>query len=68
MLVICLWKCVIEEIEWRYNLDIIEMFWNLIIGIFFTIPILLLDIITSPIEIITLIVYKILKKKRRKKQ
>ena len=66
MLIICLWKYVIEEIDWMYKLNIIELLWNLIIGIFFTIPVLWLDIVLAPIELITLIVYKILKKKRRR--
>ena len=66
MLIICLWKYVIEEIDWMYKLNIIELLWNLIIGIFLTIPVLWLDIVLAPIELITLIVYKILKKKKEK--
>lgn len=68
MILINIYKYIIEEISFslEFNMKIIELFGYVILAIFATIPALLIDIILAPIELITLIVYKILKKKRRK--
>lgn len=58
MLTFYLWKEINENFSWSYSLDIYETFWNVLAGIVFTPIFVLLDIILSPIEIISLIIYK----------
>lgn len=65
MLIFQIWKETIEEISYSVEIEIIELLLNIIGAIVLTILCLPADIILFPIELITFIVYKILKKKRR---
>lgn len=65
MIVFQVWKEIIEEISESYKIEMWEIFYNITGGIVLTILFLPCGIVLSPFELITLIVYKILKRRHR---